>query len=88
MAELDDDGGLRALIGHYARHNLQVATFERDPSALILFGGPHGYAWAAGRSVEATFKLGQDEPPTTFEEIVAGYDNRALAPLMRAERTD
>lgn len=43
LAEFDALGELRSLVGHYARHNAQVAAFERDPSALILFGGPHGY---------------------------------------------
>lgn len=32
-----------ALVGHYPRSNPQVAAFERDPQALILFNGPQGY---------------------------------------------
>jgi len=31
------------LFGHYARRNPQVAAFEADPRALILFNGPQGY---------------------------------------------
>jgi transcriptional regulator len=43
LAECDDEGRLVSLFGHYARRNPQVAAFERDPGALILFGGPQGY---------------------------------------------
>lgn len=32
-----------ALVGHYPRRNPQVAAFERDAQALILFNGPQGY---------------------------------------------
>ncbi|WP_156681138.1 FMN-binding negative transcriptional regulator [Sphingomonas profundi] len=43
LAECDADGRLVSLFGHYARRNPQVAAFERDPAALILFSGPQGY---------------------------------------------
>jgi transcriptional regulator len=43
LAECDDEGRLVSLFGHCARHNPQVAVLERDPKALILFGGPEGY---------------------------------------------
>jgi transcriptional regulator len=43
LAECDADGRLVALFGHYARRNPQVAAFERDPAALILFRGAQGY---------------------------------------------
>ena len=35
------------------------------------------------RKAEPRFKLGQDESPHIFDEIVAGLDNRALAEWMR-----
>ncbi|MFT3763808.1 MAG: FMN-binding negative transcriptional regulator [Pseudoxanthomonas sp.] len=37
-------------------------------------------------SVEATFKLGQDEAPDTFDEIVAGVDDDALRQWMLRSR--
>ena len=43
LAECDDEGRLVSLFGHFARRNPQVAVFERDPAALILFGGAQGY---------------------------------------------
>jgi transcriptional regulator len=43
LAECDAEGRLVSLFGHYARRNPQVATFEQDPGALILFAGPQGY---------------------------------------------
>jgi transcriptional regulator len=43
LAECDAEGRLVSLFGHYARRNPQVAAFERDPGALILFAGPQGY---------------------------------------------
>jgi transcriptional regulator len=43
LAECDGQGRLVSLFGHYARRNPQVAMFEADPHALILFTGPQGY---------------------------------------------
>lgn len=43
LAEVDAGGKLVSLLGHYALHNPQVATFQKDGSALILFNGPNGY---------------------------------------------
>lgn len=43
LAELDEEGRLRSLIGHYARRNPQVAALRRDCRALILFNRPQGY---------------------------------------------
>lgn len=43
LAECDRQGRLVSLFGHYARRNPQVAAFEAEPRALILFNGPHGY---------------------------------------------
>jgi transcriptional regulator len=43
IAECGADGTPVALVGHYPRRNPQLAAFERDPQALILFRGPEGY---------------------------------------------
>ena len=153
LAELDDSGAVRALFGHFAKSNPQVAVLERDPQALILFQGPHGYVpsrlvsnptwgptwnyavlryevdlrfvpdeteesvarlaralerdradpWTPERmgaryaqlarhivafratvtAAHPRFKLGQDEGPEAFDEILAGLDNPALVEWMR-----
>jgi transcriptional regulator len=152
LAETDEAGDVRALFGHFARANPQVALLERQPQALILFQGPQGYVaprlvskphwgptwnyavirfdvdvhfvpeetdaalerlaahlerdrpdpWtvdrmgaryaqlaryiipfrASVREAHPRFKLGQDEAPATFDEIVHGLENRALAEWM------
>jgi transcriptional regulator len=38
---------------------------------------------AAVRSVDATFKLGQDEKPVIFENILSGLDHPELEKWMR-----
>ncbi len=43
LAETDDEGSLRALLGHIPVRNPQRLALERDPDALILFLGPNGY---------------------------------------------
>lgn len=43
---------------------------------------------ATVRSVEAVFKLGQDEEAETFEEIVRGHVDRGLAQAMLAQQGD
>lgn len=43
LGELDGDGAVVSLFGHFARSNPQVALLERDPHATILFQGPNGY---------------------------------------------
>lgn len=158
-AEFDASGALRVLRGHLARRNPHVARLRRDPSALALFIGPHGYVspgWLddrtqaptwnyaaaavelrmetleddasiadelgalvammeAGRerawrlsemgeryarlatgvtalrgevvAVHATFKLGQDERPHDFAQILSGLEGEgahALVAWMRA----
>lgn len=43
LAESDANGGVRSLLGHFARANPQVAVLEREPAATILCMGPQGY---------------------------------------------
>ena len=52
------DGKLEQLLGHFARSNLQLDGLRRDPRAMILFMGPHGYvspSWMADRSQAPTW---------------------------------
>jgi len=53
-----DDGRLTSLIGHFARANPQLAMIERDPRALALFLGDHGYisaSWLHDRTQAPTW---------------------------------
>ena len=43
VAELDDAGEVRALIGHFATSNPHVARVTATPQAQVSFFGPHGY---------------------------------------------
>ncbi len=154
VAEPDEAGALRSLLGHCALRNPLVESLRRDPSALILVQGPQAYVsprlvsnlrwgptwnyavarieadveflpqetdaairrlaahlepdgeWAVERmeeryeqllrrivafratvrSVDARFKLGQDEAETTFHEIVGRHPDQALASLMREQQ--
>ena len=48
------------LIGHFARANPQVAQLQKDPRALIVFQGPHGYispSWMRDRTQAPTWNL-------------------------------
>jgi transcriptional regulator len=156
LVETDEQGAVRALVGHFARANPQVAIAQAHPRTLIQILGPHGYipprwvsrpAWAptwnyayaafetelefmpndndrvirdlveemeAGRSdawrieqmgeryatmlphviafrahvvsANVRFKLGQDEGPDTFAEILAGLGDTPLRTLMIEQR--
>lgn len=152
LAELDEEGRVAALFGHFARANPHVDALMADPGAMILIQGPQGYvsprlvsnpswgptwnyavvrfaveiafvpeetrdaivrlaaalegtgpdAWTIERmgaridqllphiiafrarvvTEDARFKLGQDEASGTFDEIVAGLADGALADAM------
>jgi transcriptional regulator len=43
VPETDAEGRLVSLLGHCARRNPLVESLQRDPAALILVQGPHGY---------------------------------------------
>ncbi len=43
VADLDADGGVAALVGHFALSNPQLGDVRADPRALILVHGPQGY---------------------------------------------
>lgn len=43
LADLDAEGQVTALIGHFALANPQLADIRADPRALILVQGPQGY---------------------------------------------
>lgn len=55
---IDARGHIDRLVGHFARSNSQVEALRRDPRALILFLGPHGYispSWMRDRTWAPTW---------------------------------
>lgn len=84
--EIDD--ALRALAAHLEADQLRPWTVERmgerykDLQQYIIAFRAHV------EHVDATFKLGQDETCETFEEIVAGHENKDLTRWMRRLRVD
>jgi len=58
QAHTDSDGRITRLVGHFARRNPQVAALKRQPQAMFLFLGPHGYispSWMADRTQAPTW---------------------------------
>jgi transcriptional regulator len=158
LAELDREGRVSAIVGHFARSNPHVARAQATPQALISFLGAHGYvsplvvsnptwaptwnyelaqfeveidfqpeqgdaairalveamegrepgAWSVDRIGDryepmvarviafrarvvrqsARFKLGQDEDPRTFREIVRALGDSPLATAMVEQAGD
>lgn len=55
---LDAAGRIERIAGHFARSNPQVQVLQREPAALVLFLGPHGYvspSWMADRTQAPTW---------------------------------
>jgi transcriptional regulator len=51
-------GEVGALLGHFARRNPHVELLRREPRALVLFMGPHGYvssSWLTDRTRAPTW---------------------------------
>lgn len=73
------DGRIAALEGHLPRSNPQFAALERDPRALLLFSGPHGYvspSWVSNRTWAPTwnFAVVQFVVDFEFDETPARLD--------------
>lgn len=43
VADLGEDGGVEALVGHFALRNPQVEALKAEPRAMVLFQGASGY---------------------------------------------
>ena len=95
LEEGEGDGGV--LVGHLARGNPHVAQLRRQPRALAVFLGAHGYVspgWMRDRNqaptwnhetlqcdVEVAF---DDAPDTALDKLVAHMERGATRPW-RAE---
>jgi transcriptional regulator len=57
-AHCDEEGRIARVVGHFARSNPHVEALSRQPSALMLFLGPHGYvspSWMSDRTQAPTW---------------------------------
>lgn len=53
-----EERGAPYLLGHFARANPQVRALQKNPQALVIFNGPHGYispSWFRDRSQAPTW---------------------------------
>lgn len=60
LAQLNQDGGVVGLEGHFARGNPQLESLRAAPQALILFLGPQGYispSWISNRTWAPTWNF-------------------------------
>lgn len=71
------DDGLVHLLGHFARANPHVGALERDPHALAVFMGPHGYispSWFTDRTQAPTWNLA-----AVHMRVLVAFDRSRLA---------
>lgn len=67
---LSPDRELVGLRGHFARSNPQVEALRKNPSAKILFMGPHGYispSWMADRTQAPTWNYASAQFDVTMD---------------------
>lgn len=84
----ETDAALEKLAAHLEAGRTQPWTVERMGARYDQLR-QHIIAFRAHVThCHATFKLGQDETPGTFEEILAGHDDAALVAWMRRMRGD
>jgi acetyl esterase len=60
VADLNPDGTVVRLLGHFARRNPLVAALQHDGRATALFSGPHGYispSWFRDRTQAPTWNV-------------------------------
>lgn len=60
VAEVDEAGTLVGFIGHFARSNPQVELIRKNPRAIAIFLGAHGYvspSWMRDRSQAPTWNF-------------------------------
>jgi transcriptional regulator len=90
LAEVGEDGEVRALIGHFAKANPHVARAQRTARAQISFFGPHGYISPGMVSKPDwgptwNYRLAQFEVDILFEPGHEDAVIRALAAAMEGE---
>ncbi|KAB8181815.1 FMN-binding negative transcriptional regulator [Lysobacter maris] len=89
---LDHDVEAPHLIGHLARSNPQAAALVREPRALVVFSGTHGYispSWMRDRTQAPTwnYESVQFDVEVDFDED-AGFALERLVARMEHGRRD
>ena len=73
---IETGGQIERLVGHFARSNSHVRALQRDPRAIVLCLGPHGYispSWMADRTQAPTWNYASSQ----FIVEVKFFDNPA-----------
>lgn len=91
LPELDDDGRIVALFGHFALSNPHVAMLRASPRATVLFSGPQGYISPAPISQPAwaptwNYAIAQFDVDIEFVPQENGLALRRLVTVMEAGR--
>ncbi|MBL8630764.1 MAG: FMN-binding negative transcriptional regulator [Rhodospirillaceae bacterium] len=99
LPETDASGAIVSLLGHFALRNPQVELLRRNPRALILFSGPHGYisprlvsqrGWAptwnyAVAKFQVDIEFVPDENLRAIEKLVEKMEGDVANPWQVAE---
>jgi transcriptional regulator len=93
LAEIGEDGEVRAIIGHFAKANPHVARAQASPQALISFLGPHGYIGPAAVSKPGwgptwNYALAQFEVEIDFQPDKSDAAIRLLVGTMEGHGPD
>lgn len=93
VAELDEHGAARSLLGHLPKRHPLVGHLARDPRGIFLFQGPHGYIspepladkdWAPTWN----FAVATIEADVAFDEALTDTALRTLVQHMERDRRD
>jgi transcriptional regulator len=74
-----DDKRALCLLGHFARSNPHIKQLQRNPQALVIFTGPHGYispSWFTDRTQAPTWNY-----MTAHLEVEVEFDNSSSAAI-------
>lgn len=93
VAELDEHGAARSLLGHLPKRHPLVGHLTRDRRGVFLFQGPHGYIspealadkdWAPTWN----FAVATIEADVAFDEALTDLALRTLVEHMERDRRD
>jgi transcriptional regulator len=93
LTETDATGAVTSFLGHFALSNSQVELIRRQPRALILFQGPHGYirpGWVSrpGWAPTWNYMLAQFEVQIALLPAASDAAIRALVTALEGDGPD
>lgn len=80
LAHVNDAGAVIGLEGHFARSNAHLDSLRADPTALILFLGPHSYispSWVRNRTWAPTWNFAHAQFQVSLEFFEAPHEIEA-----------